>query len=107
MDSKADLQPFRDAPSLRWHPFTVFEPGRGDDGQLIASTGETLSLDTWTWRELDRQTRTTVLTTGQHSLYEPRIGINVVVPLNQEAMREAIREWCREFIGRDDVAFDE
>ena len=92
-----NLDVFRTATTLRWMQQTAFEPGRGDDGYLIADETHTLPLDTYTFAELGPHTDRPPLT--DHA------GIVVVEPETVEDAHTAIRAWCKDQLGRDDVAF--
>lgn len=97
MKTEVDLGAFRAAADLRWHPFTVFEPGGGVDGDLIADGSTHLPLDVYAPDELTRDV---------HPPLSGGVGIVVAAPATTGEAEEALRGWCREQLGRDDVVFE-
>ncbi len=100
-----DTTPFRTAAELRWHPNTIFTPGEGGDGDLIATRPGadpiTLVLDIYTPADMASDKATTPFTGDLGDL-----GVVVAEPATIEQAQDAIRGWCREQLGRDDVMFD-
>lgn len=96
-ESLIDLDKFRNAKTLRWQPFTVFESGKGADGELYTGEGAGLPLDIYSPEEVTCDV-TPPLSGG--------VGIVVYKPVAVADAQAAIRGWCREQIGRDDVVFD-
>jgi hypothetical protein len=100
MTTTIDLDPFRNAKTLLWKQHTVFAPHRGDDGTLIADGVHKLPLDTYTTDSL----------TGGRKKWPPMtdgVGIVVVDAETLDDTREAVRAWCLEHIGRDDIRFED
>lgn len=99
-----DLGKLRDSRTLRWNRWTVFRPGQGTDGTLYSDDGPGLSLDVWTAAEtaaeLARRSRQANPDTGEHE----SVAI-VADPRNLDELHEAVRTWCRDTLGRDDVEF--
>jgi len=94
-----DLQPFREVAVLRWRAFTEFEPGGGVDGQLTADDTKAMPLDIYTPAELPPGAPVPpTIVDG--------VGISVAMPHTMDDVREAVRAWCREVLGRDDVEFE-
>lgn len=97
-----DLTAFRDAETLLWKRWTVFEPNRGDDGTLYAYDANddemaSLPLDTWTIVEKRAVKMASPFTNG--------VGIVVVNPDTLDDVHAAVRAWCKARVGRDDVEF--
>jgi hypothetical protein len=93
--SRGPLDVFRDAKTLMWKQHTVFEPHRGDNGTLIADGVHKLPLDTFS---------------GVRKNWPPMsqgAGNVMVDPETLDDTREAVRAWCREQIGRDDIRFED
>ena len=94
-----DLDIFRAAKHLEWKRWTVFAPSRGDDGNLIADGVHSMPLDTYTTDSL----------TGRRADWAPittdGVGIVIVDPQTLDDVHDAIRQWCRDQIGRDDITF--
>lgn len=95
------LDPFIHADSLHWRRLTVFEPGRYDDGNLIATTDGA-------WVRMPLDTVQPTPSVDSHT-YNTHYGQGLALappPETLEDVHEAIRSWCREFLGRDDVRFE-
>jgi hypothetical protein len=97
-----DLAPFRTAKTLRWVQHTVFEPGRGDDGCLVADDTHELPLDVVTPAMLGSSTVGTPPLSGEG---EETVGLAVVDPETLDDVHAAVRAWCREQLKRSDVEF--
>lgn len=97
-----DLSLFRHAPTLRWHPHTVFEPGTGADGTLFADGDERLPLDIYSHAEIGRDIE---LQRIQLPISNG-VGIVIADPATVADAHEAVRSWCRDQLGRDDIEFD-
>lgn len=92
------LDVLRGAETLVWVQATVFRPGYGDDGNLVGDD-VSIALDTFL-RDHDHDTN------EWNPKYEQ--GIAVMDPPKSLADTQgAVRAWCREFLGRDDVQFDD
>lgn len=103
-----DLEPFRTADTIRWVRRTVFAPHSGDDGNLVTGTGESIPLDTWTPKSRRRwDPETDTMKIAERPPYDDNSGMVVVDPETLNDVHEAVRAWCRENLGRDDVAFDD
>lgn len=107
-----DLEPYRRAERLEWHALTVFDGDQagGDgnlDGQLRAITGGTVvarvPLDIFTpaaWEALDgHQISSGPWVSGDAN----SAGLILADPRTPDAVRDEIRRWCQQEIGRDDV----
>lgn len=92
-----DLTTFRNATELYWQQHTVFEAGRGVDGTLVADKRTRLPLDIYSPDEVTSFTRTPL---------GDGVGVVVATVPTFDDVHEAIRSWCREQLGRDDVGFD-
>lgn len=89
------LTTLREATTLHWHRWTVFRPGGWADGTLITDTGQRYPLD---------------ITLPDHhhtagDLTADVVGVAVIDPANLNDVHNAVRAWCRRFLGRDDVTF--
>jgi hypothetical protein len=89
-----DLRPFRTAEKLVWRRHTVWAPHRGDDGNLVAGD-VSMPLDTWLPGRFTAD-----------SITENGVGIAIADPESLEGTHDAIRRWCRQFLGRDNVEFE-
>jgi hypothetical protein len=96
-----DLTPFRQAKHLTWRQLTVFAPHQGDDGSLLTDRGESLPLDT----ALPNERVPPASGTRINALHPDGVGIAVCDPTCLQDVRQAITQWCREFLGRDDIKF--
>lgn len=104
------LNPFADADTITWHRHTVFAPHRSDDGTLYADGcwadpgALWMPLDTYlpeiveTWAEFRGECKQPVTKEG--------VGIVVVDPVTIADVHNAVRQWCIDNLGRDDVLFD-
>ncbi|QYN17507.1 hypothetical protein [Amycolatopsis sp. DSM 110486] len=96
-----DLTPFKTVDRITWTRHTVFEPHRGDDGNLRAYNGDgqiaSIPLDTWT-------PDSPAVSRGYQPMTD-NVGIVVVDPTTLDDVHNAIRDWCRDQLGRNDVTF--
>jgi hypothetical protein len=92
-----DLDKFRNTKTLRWQPHTVFEPGKGADGTLFTGEGAGMPLDIYSPEEMTRDV---------HPPISGGVGIVEYKPVAVADAQAAIRGWCREQLGRDDVVFE-
>lgn len=95
-----DLAPFRVAKTLRWQAHTVFQPGGGVDGDLVADDGARLPLDVWGPVEAAEQG-----VVGPFS-DEGDLGVVVAAPGSTAEAEGLLRAWCAAQLGRGDVVFD-
>ncbi|MET9260468.1 hypothetical protein [Amycolatopsis sp. NPDC004079] len=103
-----DLEPFRTAETIRWVRRTEFAPHSGDDGNLVASTGHSIPLDTWTPESRRRwNQRGDGLEIAERPPFDDKSGMVVVDPETLDDVHEAVRAWCRDNLGRTDLAFDD
>lgn len=106
-----DLEKFRAAKSLRWNRWTVFEPGRGDDGTLYADDDpDGLPVDTWPAADADalHLGQPVALPGGIRVIQSDGPGPVVAIlaaPSDISELHNTIRSWTRYQLGRDDVLF--
>lgn len=105
-----DLEPYRRAERLEWHPWTVFNGdetgGDGNmDGDLRAiNQGEIVAnvpLDIFTPESADANATGSAPWKATEKGF---LGILIANPRTRDEVREEIRGWCRREVGRDDVA---
>jgi len=102
-----NLDVFRNAKTLLWKRWSVFEPNRGDDGTLYAlnavgSVIDHMPLDSYTEAEahgiIPREEQRSPITSNG-------VGIVWVEPATLDELHTAVRAWCKDQFGRDDVEF--
>jgi hypothetical protein len=102
-----NLDVFRNAKTLAWKRWTVFEPHGWTDGTLFAydANGDEvakLPLDTYT-----EETARGVLPRDEWGkpITSNGVGIVWVGPATLDELHAAVRAWCSDQIGRVDVEF--
>lgn len=108
-----ELEPYHRAERLEWHALTVFDGDQVDgdgnlDGELRAVSGgqvvARVPLDIFTpaaWEALDGH----MISSGPWVSGEAgSFGLILADPRTSDAVRDEVRRWCRQEVGRDDVA---
>lgn len=101
-----DLEPFRNAKTIRWVRHTEFAPHAGDDGNLVTDAGHSIPLDTWTPESRRRyDAGKDIFENVERPPFDDKSGMVVVDPETLDDVHGAVDAWCRDNLGRSDVVF--
>lgn len=89
------LTAFRNASKLRWEQYTEFTPGKSVDGAVVADDTKAIPLEVWSERDTDVEVGSSTVLGS--------VGMVVSPARTLSEVHDAVRIWCRNQLGRNDV----